>query len=44
MKGYYYQGLKRIMKLVCGAGKDLQVIVLEHLQVRIRLRLFKVCS
>lgn len=25
-------GLKRIMKLVCGAGKDLQVIVLEHLQ------------
>lgn len=25
-------GLKRIMKLVCGAGKELQVIVLEHLQ------------
>nr|XP_043625112.1 anaphase-promoting complex subunit 4 isoform X2 [Erigeron canadensis] len=25
-------GLKRITKLVCGAGKELQVIVLEHLQ------------
>ncbi|XP_076927308.1 anaphase-promoting complex subunit 4-like [Bidens hawaiensis] len=25
-------GLKRISKSVCGAGKDLQVIVLEHLQ------------
>ncbi|KAI7725973.1 hypothetical protein M8C21_031826 [Ambrosia artemisiifolia] len=25
-------GLKRISKLVCGAGKELEVIVLEHLQ------------
>ncbi|XP_071930420.1 anaphase-promoting complex subunit 4 isoform X1 [Coffea arabica] len=26
-------GLKRMVKVVCGAGKDLQLIVLDHLQV-----------
>ncbi|KAJ0798437.1 putative transcription factor WD40-like family [Helianthus annuus] len=29
---HQFLGLKRISKVVCGAGKELQVIVLEHLQ------------
>lgn len=28
------QGVKRISKVLCGAGKELQRIVLEHLQVQ----------
>ena len=28
-----FQGVKRISKVTCGAGKELQRIVLDHLQV-----------
>ena len=31
---YSLQGVKRISKVLCGAGKELQRIVLDHLQVQ----------
>lgn len=31
------QGVKRVSKVLCGAGKELQRIVLDHLQVQVLL-------